>query len=88
MVQEGLSWETARLLVKKADHEITAAIRQLYGKKWEDTGAYEIRFDTSAQDGDYIVESIKSLLTAKDHLKTPEALERLERQALAAGSRP
>ena len=84
MIQESLSWETARLLVKKADHEITAAIQQLYGKKWDDPSAYEIRFDTSLQESDQIIESIKSLLVAKDHLKTPEAQQQLEMKALAA----
>jgi cytidylate kinase len=84
MLQESLSWETARLLVKKADHEIIAAIQQLYGKKWDDPSAYEIKFDTSLQEGEQIIESVKSLLTAKDHLKTPEAQQQLTMKALAA----
>jgi cytidylate kinase len=84
MMQENLSWETARLLVKKADHEITSAIQQLYGKKWDDPGAYEIKFDTSIQEFDQIIESVKSLLMAKDNLKTPEAQQQLAMKALAA----
>ncbi|MDA8124558.1 MAG: cytidylate kinase-like family protein [Deltaproteobacteria bacterium] len=84
MTQESLSWETARLLVKKADYEITSAIQQIYGKKWDDPSAYEIRFDTSLQPHEQIIESIKSLLIAKDHLKTQEAQQKLAMKALAA----
>jgi cytidylate kinase len=83
MMQENLSWETARLLVKKADHEIASAIQQLYGKKWDDPGAYEIKFDTSIQDLDQITEIVKSLLMAKNNLKTPEAQQQLAMKALA-----
>ncbi|MCL2669053.1 MAG: cytidylate kinase-like family protein [Syntrophaceae bacterium] len=84
MAQEGLSWKTARLLVKKADHEVISAIQQLYGKKWSDPIAYEIRFDTSMNETGQIAESIKSLLVAKDHLKTPKGQRLLEMRALAA----
>jgi cytidylate kinase len=84
MLQENLSWETARLFVKKADHEITSAIQQLYGKKWDDPSAYEIKFDTSIQEDEKIIESIKGLLMAKNNLKTPEAQQQLAMKALAA----
>jgi cytidylate kinase len=84
MMTDNVSWETARLLVKKADYEITSAIQQIYGKKWDDPSAYEIKFDTSIQELDQITEIIKGLLMAKNNLKTPEARQQFAMKALAA----
>lgn len=84
MKTEGVSRETANVHVKQADQEIATVIYQLYGKKWEDPSAYEIKFDTSVQEVNQIVEIVKGLLKAKDNLKTRVAQHRLEMKALAA----
>ena len=75
MKRQDVSYDTAKLLVQQADWEIASVIQQLYGKKWDDPEAYEIRFDTSTQGVDEIIEIIKSLLTAKDKLKSRKQLE-------------
>jgi cytidylate kinase len=75
MKRQDVSYDTAKLLVQQADWEIASVIQQLYGKKWDDPEAYEIRFDTSTQGMDEIIEIIKSLLTAKDKLKSRKQLE-------------
>jgi cytidylate kinase len=75
MKRQDVSYDTARLLVQQADWEIASVIRQVYGKKWDDPEAYEIRFDTSTQGMGEIIEIIKSLLAAKDKLKSQKQLE-------------
>jgi len=82
--KESISREMAHLLVKQADREIAGVIYQLYGKKWDDPDAYEIRFDTSIQQTEEIVEMIKNLLHTKDTLKTDETIRLLRMKALAA----
>ncbi len=82
--KESISREMAHLLVKQADREIAGVIYQLYGKKWEEPDAYEIRFDTSVQQMDEIVEMAKNLLHTKDSLKTEETISLLRMKALAA----
>jgi hypothetical protein len=84
MTQEGISHETARLLVKQADREIDCTIYQLFGKAWDDPDAYEMVFDTHTQRPEEIIEIVKNLLTSKDALKTPEAEDLLRLRALAA----
>jgi cytidylate kinase len=84
MKKEGVSRETARLMVKQADREIDCSIHIGYGKDWDDPEAYEIKFDTSTQRAEEIVEIVKNLLKSKDALKTPEAESLLELRALAA----
>ncbi|HET6489803.1 MAG TPA: cytidylate kinase family protein [Syntrophales bacterium] len=84
MKKEKVNHETARLLVKQADREIDCTVQQAYGRDWDDPEAYEIKFDTSRQGSDEIVEIVKNLLEAKDKLKTPQALELLERRRVAA----
>jgi cytidylate kinase len=84
MKKEKVNHETARLLVKQADREIDCTVQQAYGRDWDDPDAYEIKFDTSRQDRDEIVEIVKNLLKAKDKLKTPQALDLLERRRVAA----
>ena len=51
--------------------------------RWDDPEAYEIKFDTSRQGRDEIVEIVKNLLEAKDKLKTPQALELLDRRRIS-----
>ncbi len=84
MTKENSRWENASLLVKQADYEIVSTLRQLYGKKWDDPDSYEVRYDTSAQSNDQVIDSITKLLTAKDKLKTQAAQDELEMRALAA----
>jgi cytidylate kinase len=84
MKKEKVSHETARLLVKKADREIDCSIHIGYGKDWDDPESYEIKFDTSTQRLEEIVEIVKNLLESKDALKTPEAESLLRLRALAA----
>ena len=84
MKKEGVSHETARLLVKQADREIDCSIHIGYGKDWDDPEAYEIKFDTSTQRPEEIVEIVKNLLLSKDALKTAEAENLLRLRALAA----
>jgi cytidylate kinase len=81
MKRQDVSYDTAKLLVQQADWEIASVIQQLYGKKWDDPDAYEIKFDTSTQGMDEIIEIIKSLLAAKAKLKSQK---QLELKALAA----
>lgn len=83
-MKEEMSTEAAELLVRQADWEITSVIHQLYGKKWDDPDAYEIKFDTSTQGMDQIVDVVVSLLGVKNNLKTKEAQENLAMRALAA----
>lgn len=78
--KEGVNRETARLLVKQADREIDCSMHLAYGPDWDDAEVHEIRFDTGAQSPGEIVEIVRGLLAAKDHLKTPQALETLRRQ--------
>ena len=78
--KEGVNRETARLLVKQADREIDCSMHLAYGPDWDDAEVHEIRFDTGAQPIGEIVEIVRGLLAAKDHLKTPQALETLRRQ--------
>lgn len=82
--KEGLSRDLAHLLLKQADREIAGVIYQLYGKKWDDPDAYEIRFDTGVQKVDEIVETVKGLLQTKDSLKTEATIQLLKVKALAA----
>jgi cytidylate kinase len=84
MSMEDISRDTAKLLVRQADWEIASVIRQLYGKKWDDPEAYEIKFNTGAKSMDEIHEIVRSLLAAKDNLKSEEAQRQLETRALAA----
>jgi len=84
MSKQDISHDTARLLVRQADWEIASVIRQLYGKKWDDPEAYEIKFDTGARTMEEIHEIVRNLLDAKDHLKSPDAQRQLEMRALAA----
>lgn len=84
MSKEDISYDTARLLVRQADWEIASVIRQLYGKKWDDPEAYEIKFDTSARPMEEIHEIVRNLLAARGNLKSPEAQRQLEMRALAA----
>jgi len=78
--KEGVNRETARLLVKQADREIDCSMHLAYGPDWDDAEVHEIRFDTGAQPIGEIIEIVRGLLAAKDHLKTPQALETLRRQ--------
>ena len=84
MSKQNISRDTAKLLVKQADWEIASVLRQLYGKKWDDPEAYEIKFDTSSRPMEEILEMVRTLLAAKDRLKSPEAQRQLEMRALAA----
>ncbi|MDA8124559.1 MAG: cytidylate kinase-like family protein [Deltaproteobacteria bacterium] len=84
MAQEGISHETARLLVKQADREIDCTIYQLFGKDWDDPEGYEMAFNAHKRNPEEIIELVKNLLVAKDALKTPEAVELLRLKALAA----
>lgn len=84
MVKEGLSRGVATYRVHQADRETAAVIQQLYGKKWNDPDAYEIKYDTSVQSPVQILDTVKSLLTAKDRLKTDDAQKDLWMRALAA----
>ena len=84
MKKQDVSYDTAKLLVQQADWEIASVIQQLYGKKWDDPDAYELRFDTSTQGMGEILDIIKSLLPAKDKLKFHK---QLELRALAAESK-
>lgn len=84
MKKEGINCETARLLVKQADREIDCAIQIAYGKGLDDPEAYDIKFDTSTQRPEEIVEVVINLLQSKDALKTPEAQKVLEMRTLAA----
>jgi hypothetical protein len=84
MRRESLDKASATHLVNRNDSETASVIRQLYGKKWDDPEAYEIKFDTSAQRLEEIVEIVKNLLKSKDALKTPEAQSLLRQRALAA----
>lgn len=84
MSKEDISRDTAKLLVHQADWEIASVIRQLYGKKWDDPEAYEIKFDTDARSIEEILEIVLNLLSAKGNLKSPEAQRQLEMRALAA----
>jgi hypothetical protein len=84
MAQEGISEETARLLVRQADREIECTIYELFGKEWDDPGAYEMAFQVPRQGRGEVVEIVKNLLLAKDALKTPEAVASLRLNALAA----
>ena len=78
--KDGVNRETARLLVKQADREIDCSMHLAYGPDWDDPDVHEIRFDTGAQSIGEIVEIVRNLLAAKDHLKTPQAQESLRRQ--------
>jgi len=84
MARQEISRDTAKLLVKQADWEIASVLRQLYGKKWDDPEAYEIKFDTASRPMEEILELVRTLLAAKDRLKGPEAQRQLEMRALAA----
>jgi cytidylate kinase len=84
MKREKLDNVSATHLVKKNDSDTAFFVRQLYGKKWNDPDAYEIKFDTSVQEIDQIINLVKSLLAAKDKLKTREAQDKLEMRALIA----
>lgn len=84
MARQEISRDTAKLLVKQADWEIASVLRQLYGKKWDDPEAYEIKFDTSSRPMEEILDLVRTLLAAKDRLKNPEAQRQLEMRALAA----
>lgn len=84
MARQEISRDTAKLLVKQADWEIASVLRQLYGKKWDDPEAYEIKFDTSSRPMEEILDMVRTLLAAKDRLKDPEAQRQLEMRALAA----
>jgi len=82
--KDGVNRETARLLVKQADREIDCSMHLAYGPDWDDAEVHEIRFDTGVQSPGEIVEIVRGLLAAKDHLKTPEALKSLRRQFVAS----
>ncbi len=84
MTKENISWANANLLVKQADYEIVSTLRQLYGKQWDDPDTYEVRYDTSEQSNDQIIDAIEKLLAAKNNLKTRAAQNELEMRALAA----
>jgi cytidylate kinase len=84
MIKQHTNWEKASYLVKQADREITANIRQVYGEKWENPDAYEIKFDMSIQNIDQIGEVLRSFIMAKNNLKTQEGQHWLEMKALAA----
>lgn len=81
--KDGVSREAARLLVKQADREIDCTIQLTYGKTWDDPSAYELKFDTSVQPIDQIVDGLEGILKVKDSLKTPEAEVLLRRRAAA-----
>ncbi|MCE5263667.1 MAG: cytidylate kinase-like family protein [Deltaproteobacteria bacterium] len=84
MEKEGVSHETARLLVKQADREIDCTIYQLFGKGWDDPEAYEMAFDIRTQRHEEIIEIVRNLLISKDTLKTAESRDLLRLKALAA----
>jgi cytidylate kinase len=84
MSKQDISHDTAKLLVRQADWEIASVIRQLYGKKWDDPEAYEIKFDTGERAMEEILDIVRNLLAAKDYLKSTDAQRHLEMRALAA----
>lgn len=73
--QQAVTLKAAKDLVKQADWEVANVIHQLYGKKWDDPESYDIRFDTSTQKFEEIVEILKSMLAAKDKLTSMRLLE-------------
>lgn len=84
MNKEGVSRETARLLVKQADREIDCSIYMIYGVGWDDPSSYELKFDTSLQSLNEIEGILNNLLRVKDTRKTPEAVECLRVRSMAA----
>jgi len=84
MMKESLNRDLAAYRVRQADRETVAVIHQLYGKKWDDPDAYEVKYDTRIQPSQQIINTVKSLLAAKDQLKTTDSQNKLKMRALAA----
>jgi len=84
VTREGVSRETARLIVKQADREVDCSLFIGYGEESDNPESYDIKFDTSAQRVGEILELVTNLLTAKDARKPAGAEALLRRKALAA----
>lgn len=83
MTREGINSENAKWLIEKADDEMSKAVYLIYGRHWNDPREYAMVFDTSRQDQNEIVSTVKKGLSEMDTHNTPEARQALELRALA-----
>jgi cytidylate kinase len=84
MERDSVDRETAHWLIQKVDNERASLVHSLYGKKWDDPGAYDLLFDTGLKSIDEVIAIIKDALMEKDKLKTPQSENLLRMRALAA----
>jgi cytidylate kinase len=75
---------TAKWIIDKIDADMARSMYILYGKHWDDPEEFDKVFNSSTQTRQQIVDEIKKELSAKDALKTQEALNILDLRAIAA----
>jgi cytidylate kinase len=82
--RESIDRETAELLVRKSDDGKAKFVYALYGKDVNDARHYDSIFNTERQSVDEMVDIIRRTLSARNALKTPEAVKLLSMRAASA----
>jgi cytidylate kinase len=81
--REGISVENARWLVDKVDREMGGAVYLIYGSAWDDPRQYDRVFDTTDQNTEEIIETMKEELLRRESAYTETARQVLQLRALA-----
>ncbi len=82
-MREDISKDLARLIVKKADRELTSALNQMYGDEWDDPATFDFIFNTAQQSLDDVANAVKDACLKKDAFRTDEAVKALQLKAKA-----
>ncbi|OPY89821.1 MAG: cytidylate kinase [Syntrophus sp. PtaU1.Bin208] len=82
-LREDISRDLARLIVKKADRELTSALNQMYGGEWDDPATFDFIFNTAQQSLDNVANAVKDACLNKDAFRTDEAVKALQLKAKA-----
>ncbi len=83
MQRESVDMDTAKWLIEKTDRERAGYDHALYGRDWSDPAEYDFVFDSNLVAIDRIKDFILDLLAEKDHLKSEESQNMLEKLAVA-----
>jgi len=81
--REDITKESSRLIVEKADRELSYATSQMYGKEGNAPETYDIIFNTEQLNPEDVANTVRIGCIAKDTCKTDEAIKALRLKALA-----
>ena len=74
----------ARNILEKADKESEDFIRAIYGKDWNDPGAYDVTLNMGTLSFEEVIETLKSMLAKRDKFRNADAENQLKKRAIAA----